>query len=71
LSAKVRSVDDYLEELERTKGERTEQVRAGLEIYIELWRKAIGKGVIRGSDGVDDALAKIDARGGLYEAAGD
>ncbi len=62
---------DYLEELEGTKDERTEQVKLGLELYIELWKKAIQRGIVSESDRVDDALAKVDAAGGLYQAAGD
>ncbi len=62
---------DYLAELEGSKGERTEQVKEGLEMYIDLWKKAIGRGVVREADTVDEALAKIDEAGGLYEAAGD
>jgi hypothetical protein len=68
---KVRSVSDYLRELEDTKSSRDDQVKEGLEIYVELWRKAVERGVVAESDGVDEALAKIEAAGGLYKAAGD
>jgi len=71
LSAKVRDVKGYLAELEKTKLERTDQVKEGLEIYIDLWRRAIQGGVVAESDSVDEALRKIDERGGLYKAAGD
>jgi len=71
VSARVRNVRDYLEELEKTKAGRPEQVREGLEIYIALWRKAIEEGVLAESDSVDEALKKIDSRGGLYKAAGE
>ena len=71
MSARVRNVRDYLEELEKTKAGRPEQVREGLEIYIALWRKAIEEGVLAESDSVDEALKKIDSRGGLYKAAGE
>jgi hypothetical protein len=64
-------VGDYIRELEKTKGERTDQVKEGLEIYISLWKRAIDRGVIMESDGVDEALAKIEKNGGLYQAAGD
>lgn len=70
MSAKVRNVRDYLEELEKTKADRPEQVREGLDIYIDLWRRAIQGGVFEESDSVDEALRKIDSRGGLYKAAG-
>jgi hypothetical protein len=71
VSAKVRNVGDYLRELEKTKKERNEQVREGLEIYIDLWKRAIERGVVKEADGVDQALAKIENEGGLYKAAGD
>jgi len=70
LTTKMKRVRDYLEELARTKDERSEQVKEGLEIYIDLWKRAIEKGVVAESDTVDDALAKIEKEGGLYEAAG-
>jgi hypothetical protein len=69
--SKVRNVKDYLAELEKTKGGRPEQVREGLEIYIDLWKRALGRGVVSEADTVDEALVKIDAEGGLYKAAGD
>jgi len=68
---KGKDVRTYIEELERTKEGRTEQVREGLETYIGLWRKAIEKEVIAETDRVDDALAKIEGQGGLYVAAGE
>jgi hypothetical protein len=71
VTAKARNVGDYLRELEKTKGGRAEQIREGLEIYIGLWRKAVERGIVSESDGVDDALAKIEKKGGLYKAAGD
>jgi hypothetical protein len=71
LSGKARNVAEYLEELEKTKGGRDPQVREGLEIYLGLWKKAMEKGVIDGTDGVDEALAKIEKKGGLYQVAED
>jgi hypothetical protein len=71
VSAKVRNVKDYLAELEKTKADRAEQVKEGLEIYIDLWKRAIQGGVVAESDSVDEALRKIDGKGGLYKAAGD
>ena len=62
---------DYLVELERSKDARTEQVKEGLEMYIDLWKRAIERGVVLEGDGVDEALAKIEGAGGLYRAAGD
>jgi len=71
VTAKVRDVRAYLDELEKTKGDRTEQVREGLEIYIDLWEKAIERGVVMESDQVDVALEKIEKEGGLYAASGE
>ena len=68
---RAKDVRTYLDELERTKEGRTEQVREGLEIYVSLWRKALERGVIAETDGVDDALMKIEGAGGLYKAAGE
>jgi hypothetical protein len=71
VTAKARNVQGYLKELEKTKEGRPDQVREGLEIYIDLWRKAIERGVVGESDLVDDALDKLEKRGGLYKAAGE
>lgn len=71
MTTKMRNVRSYLKELEKTEGERTEQVKEGLEMYIDLWKKAIERGVIVETDEVDSALAKIEKAGGLYKAAGD
>lgn len=65
----AKSVGSYLEELDRSKEGREEQVKQGLEIYIELWRKAIEKGVVASTDDVETALEKLDQMGGLYKAA--
>ena len=62
---------EYLSELERSKEDRTEQVKEGLEMYVDLWKKAIERGVVGEGDKVDEALVKIDRAGGLYKAAGD
>jgi hypothetical protein len=67
----AKDVRTYLEELEKTKEGRTGQVKEGLEIYIGLWRRAIERGVVAETDGVDDALVKIESEGGLYTAAGE
>jgi hypothetical protein len=69
--SRQRRVDDYLEELERKKEGRDPQVREGLEIYLDLWKKAIERGVVSGKDPVDVALAKLDKKGGLYKAVED
>lgn len=66
---KPKDVQRYLEELEKNKEGRPDQVRDGIEIYIDLWKKAIAKGIVSQSDGIDEALAKLEAIGGLYKAA--
>ncbi|HEY6283637.1 MAG TPA: hypothetical protein VIW22_06910 [Nitrososphaerales archaeon] len=64
-----KNVGDYLAELEKTKNDREEQVKEGLEIYIDLWKKTIENGVVRETDLVEEALEKIEEKGGLYKAA--
>ncbi len=71
MSAKVKNVASYLKELRDSKKEKPQQVKDGIEIYIELWEKAIRKGIIGPDDDVESALQKIDASGGLYQAAED
>ncbi len=71
MSAKTRNVRDYLTELEMSKESRTEQVRVGLELYIDLWKRSIERGVVGEGDEVGEALEKIEEAGGLYKAAGD
>ena len=69
--SKVKDVRSYIDELKRTKDERPAQVKEGLEIYLDLWEKAIERGVVGETDGIDSALAKIEKEGGLYAAAGE
>ncbi len=64
-----RSVRDYLEELEKSKDGRPDQVKDGLESYIDLWKKAIENGSVLPNDDVESALAKVEKKGGLYAAA--
>ena len=71
MTARMKDVRTYIDELERTKEGRPEQVKEGLEVYIDLWEKAIERGVVEETDGVDTALAKIEKKGGLYTAAGE
>jgi hypothetical protein len=68
---KPRDVRGYLEELEKNKEGRTDQVRDGIDIYIDLWNRAFAKGIVSPSDAIDKALAKLEAVGGLYKAAGE
>ncbi|MDA4127964.1 MAG: hypothetical protein OK422_00630 [Thaumarchaeota archaeon] len=67
--AKAKNVDEYLRDLEEAKKEKPEQVKEALELYIDLWRKTIEKGIIEDTDEIDVALSKIDKEGGLYKAA--
>jgi len=71
LTSRVKDVRSYIDELQRSKDGRPEQVKEGLEIYIDLWEKAIERGVVEETDGVESALAKIEKEGGLYAAAGE
>jgi hypothetical protein len=67
--AKPRTVKAYIEELERTKEGRPEQVKEGLEVYLDLWKRTMANGVVSADDDVEAALEKIDRRGGLYASA--
>ncbi|HUI23750.1 MAG TPA: hypothetical protein VLY82_05090 [Nitrososphaerales archaeon] len=71
MTSRVKDVRSYIDELQRSKDGRPEQVKEGLEIYIDLWEKAIERGVVEETDGVESALAKIEKEGGLYAAAGE
>jgi len=67
----VRTVSDYIEELERNKNGKPDQVREGIEIYLELWKKAIERGAVLPSDEIGQALTRIEEKGGLYKVAED
>ncbi len=71
MAAKVRTLGEYLKELEKSKKGKPEQVSDALEIYLDLWRKAVEKGVVKQSDGIEEALSKVEQSGGLYKAAED
>jgi len=70
MAAKEKTLRGYLEELERNKKGKPDEVREALEIYLELWKKAIGNGVVGPSDEMSEALTKVERSGGLYQAAG-
>jgi hypothetical protein len=61
-------VKDYLKGLTESLEGRPDQVKAGLEIYLDLWDRAIEKGIINEEDSVEDALGKLDEKGGLQKA---
>jgi hypothetical protein len=69
VASKVRTLGEYLSELEETKKGKPGQVADALEIYLDLWKRALGKGVVKPSDEVAVALSKIEESGGLYKAA--
>jgi uncharacterized membrane protein len=63
-------VKEYLDQLKETKKGKPGQIKDALEIYMELWDKAVKNGVVSEEDEVAVALTKLDKAGGLYEAAG-
>jgi hypothetical protein len=71
VSAKVKNLGEYLKELEKTKKGKPDQVVDALEIYLDLWKKAVEKGVVKATDGMEEALSKVEQNGGLYKAASD
>ncbi len=68
---KPTTVKAYLKELRRTKKDKPPQVKDALDIYIGLWERAIGKGLVLPDEEVGDALKRVGTLGGLYQAAGD
>jgi hypothetical protein len=62
-------VRGYLDKLKETKKGKPQQVKEALDVYIELWEKAIKNGTVSDGDDIDVALSKIDEAGGLYQAA--
>jgi len=71
MSAKARSLKEYLSELEKTKKGKPAQVEEALEIYVDLWKRAIKKGIVDPADEIGAALAKVEENGGLYKVAKD
>ena len=69
MPAKVKSVEDYLKELGDAKREKPPQIKDALQIYIDLWKKTVEKGIVQLTDDIETALTKIDKQGGLYLAA--
>lgn len=68
---KAKNVENYLKELKESKKEKPQQIKDAIEIYIDLWERAIKKGIVRTEDDVESALTKLDASGGLYKVAED
>lgn len=71
MAAKVRTLGEYLKELEKTKEGKPAQVSEALDVYLELWKKAVEKGLVKPTDEMNEALSKVEQSGGLYRAAGD
>lgn len=71
LARKPKVIAEYLEELERNKDGKPDQVRDGIEIYLDLWRKALERGAVLPSDEISAALAKVEEKGGLYKVVKD
>ncbi len=69
MSSRVRNVEEYLRELNEAKKEKPVQIREAIEIYIDLWRKTIEKGIVEPTDNIDKALSKIEENGGLYQTS--
>lgn len=69
MTSRVKNLEEYLKELEKGKKDKPEQVKDAIEIYLNLWRRAISRGVVAPGDEIEKALAKIDENGGLYKAA--
>ena len=63
-------VKEYLKRLRETKKGKPSQIRDALDIYIELWEKAVQREIVSEDDEIEAALSKIESAGGLYEAAG-
>lgn len=69
MAVKVRTVGEYLRELEKAKKDKPDQILDALEIYLELWKRALEKGTVKETDPIAEALAKVEQNGGLYKAA--
>ncbi len=63
------TVEAYLKELRENKKEKPPQVKEALSIYIELWEAVIKNKTVAREETVDEALTKLEAKGGLYQAA--
>ena len=62
-------VKDYIGQLKQTRKGKPPQIREALDIYLDLWDKAIKNRIVSEEDEVAEALAKVEKAGGLYEAA--
>jgi hypothetical protein len=69
LQRRSKTVGDYLKELRENRKGKPEQIREALGIYVELWENVIEKRIVAAHDDLDEALSKVEARGGLFQAA--
>jgi hypothetical protein len=65
----VKTLQEYLTELEGKNEGKPDQVKEGMLIYLELWRKVVDRGLVSPSDEIDVAVSKVERAGGLYKAA--
>jgi hypothetical protein len=70
-SSLMKTLREYLVGLRKGAGGKDPQVREALEIYIGLWETALEKGIVAEEDGMDMALSKVEAMGGLQQAVQD
>jgi hypothetical protein len=70
LSHRTKTVERYLKELRENRKEKPAQVKEALDIYIDLWENAIKNKTVDPDEGIESALTKLEAKGGLYKAAG-
>ena len=69
MAGSEKTVAHYLEELERNKKDKPDQVRDGMDVYLDLWRRAVTNGIVLPTDEMSEALSKLEKKGGLYNAA--
>lgn len=62
-------VKEYLSQLRENKKGKPSQIKDALDIYLDLWSRAIEQGTVSESDEIGEALSKLDSAGGLYQAA--
>jgi len=64
-------VREYLSQLKENKKGKPTQIRDAIDIYLDLWARAIEQGTVSDDDEIGEALSKLDKAGGLYGAAGE
>jgi hypothetical protein len=67
----LKTLEEYLDALESRNEGKPDQVKEGMALYLDLWRKVIDRGLVDPRDEVDVAVEKVEKAGGLYEAAGE